>query len=263
MGLPELLLALLICTGGLVVLVPVGIAVRRRVSTEPATRAPLSLIPLAMALLLAVVVAPAVGLGLGGLATQQLLLPAVAGSGDLVVSSVIDPWIARLWGSVMLTPWLALPGLLAAAWMLGSRARSWKQAVVLGGLAWLGYAAGLAVGRGLLLPTATAALLSAIPSAATPMLDLADTAAMAARAMLLLGMAGACAPVVAMVSGSSRQALVWTLVATAMMPGAALAFAALTTPPDLLSQLLAATVLGLSWLLGLAAGALRVQLRAS
>jgi Sec-independent protein secretion pathway component TatC len=258
MALPELLLALVLGLGGVVVLVLTVVVGRGREPGPPVTsRPPLPLLPISLALL-TVFAAPLLGMGLGGVVTERLLLPVFSGLGSLALTTPPDPTWARLRGGGLLTLWLALPGLLATAWLLLARARSWQGASLLGALGWLGFGGGLAVGRWLVLPAALSGMSSPGPELAVA---LDDVVAMATAGMLALGVAGASGPVVWMLAGSSRRALRRMLQATAVMPAGALALGALTTPPDVVSQLVVAAMLGLCWLAGLAAGAVTMALR--
>jgi len=257
MGVIELLLSVLFTVGGTIVMALVLLLARRSQGEAPGPRPPLPLLPLLVAALV-VVSAPAIGLGLGGVALEHLLLPASVDQLRVVQTSPTDLIGAQLRGAGLLALWLALPGLLAAGRLLLGRDRSWRAAWLLGAGGWMGFGAGLVLGRWVLLPAAMGVLVPPGPEFTLALVDMAGTAA---ATLLALGIAGALAPVVWLLAGASRAALRLTFIATAAMPAAALIVAGLTTPPDLISQLVVASAMGLCWLAGLCAGALTVFLR--
>jgi len=229
---------------------------RRLGATRPA-RAALPVLPLLIALL-ALLVAPVLGLVLRELVLEHLLLPCFGNEALLLVTSPTVPLLAGLYGGGLLALWLALPGLLASGWLVLSRRRTWTTALLLGILGWTGFGLGLSLGRWLVLPAMLGGLSATMGEAS---FDLSELARAASTGLAVLGLAGACAPVVWLLSSSSKNALLRVLLASLAMPAGALVIGALTTPPDLISQLLVATLLGLSWLAGLAAGAVTVLLR--
>jgi Sec-independent protein secretion pathway component TatC len=72
--------------------------------------------------------------------------------------------------------------------------------------------------------------------------------------LMTFGVVGACGPSVFVVAAGSQTGMRRMLLATLGMPGGALLFGAIYTPPDVLTQMLAAAMVAVSWLLGLAAG---------
>jgi len=257
MGVIELLLSVLFTVGGVVVMAAVLLLARHSQNEPPGPRPPLPLLPL-LAAALVVVSAPAIGLGLGGVVLEHLLLPPSVDSLRVVQLSPADLFGAQLRGAGLLALWLALPGLLAAGRLLLSRDRSSRAAWLLAAGGWLGFGVGLVLGRWVLLPAAMGVLVPPGPELTLALVDMASTAA---ATQLALGIAGAMAPVVWLLSSASRAALRLTIIATAAMPAAVLIVAGLTTPPDLISQLVVASAMGMSWLAGLCAGALTVFLR--
>ncbi len=256
MGLLELLLAIPLAVGGGAVTLVLAVLAWRNPGAASPARSPLPLPPLLLSLL-CVITAPLIGVGLGALALEHLLLPQLE-LARLVITAPQDQLGAQLRGAGLLTAWLALPGMLAAARLLLSRDRSWKAAALLGSVGWLGFGLGLVMGRWLVLPAVLGEL--AVPGSEIT-IELTQAAGMAASAQLALGVVGACGPVVWLVAGSSHVALRWTTIATMLMPAGALTLAALTTPPDVISQVVVAALIGLCWLVGLALGAVTVKLR--
>jgi len=133
--------------------------------------------------------------------------------------------------------------------------RAWPRVLVGGGLAGLGLCLGAALAHSIVVPAAIARFAELEPDL---YLRPAQVTSATVAAMVVLGLAGACGPVAWLLSAGSRRAVRRTLLATTAMPATALLIAALATPPDVITQLLAALVLGLPWLLGLAAGAATV-----
>jgi sec-independent protein translocase protein TatC len=115
----------------------------------------------------------------------------------------------------------------------------------------LGFAVGAALGYALLLPRLLDELYAVDPA---PMIGAGALAATTLRVVLACGLAGALPLALAPVAGSSARAMKRALLATALMPGFALALAALLTPPDVLTQLVVAAAFGLLWLLGIGLG---------
>lgn len=257
MGLLELLLTAVLALGGGAVFVAALVMVARRAHGEQSERPPLPQLPLVVALL-SIVSAPLVGLLLSAPTAELLLLPALPDKQLIISTSPTEVFAAQLLAGALLTLWFALPGLLATGWLLLAPTRSWSGAALLGGLGGLGFGTGLALGRWLVVPVVLTATVSP-EIGAQVRLGLLTTAS--ARALLILGVAGACLPVVAVLAGASRSALRRMSIVTLLMPAGALLMAALTTPPDLISQLVVAFVIGLCWLLGLGGGALAVPLR--
>ena len=257
MGVIELLLSLLFAVGGGAALVVGLVIAARRQHPPPPTRPPLPRLPLVVALL-SLIAAPALGLQLGGLALEHLLLPWLSTQASLVMTAPQDPHAAQLRCAGLVTLWMALPGLLAVGWLLLSRTRSGWSTLLLGSLGWLGFGAGMAFAWWLVLPQAMDTLGASMPGASV---DLVPMVGAVVAGLAALGTAGACGPVVWLLAGSSRRALGRMVLATAAMPAGALIVAALTTPPDVLSQLILATLIGLAWLVGLAGGAVTVALR--
>jgi Sec-independent protein secretion pathway component TatC len=256
MGLIELLTTAVLALGGGAVFVAALVAARRG-RGELDARPPLPLLPLVVALL-AVTAAPLVGLLLSGPSADLLLLPAFPNEHLIISTSPAEVFAAQLRGGGLITLWFALPGLLATGWLLTAHTRSWTGAALLGGLGWLGFGTGLALGRSLVVP---AVMTMAVNPEIGAHVRLGELVATSAAALLVMGGVGACIPVVAVLAGASRRALRRMSIATAVMPAGALLVAGLTTPPDLISQLLVAIVIGLCWLVGLGAGALWVVLR--
>jgi Sec-independent protein secretion pathway component TatC len=257
MGLLEMLLVVLAAAGGALGLALWVLLSRRSPAPETAPRAPLPLLALLFAFAW-VLLSPLLGFGLGGLLLEQLV-PEASSLEWIAVGSPGDALAARLLGGALLAAWFVLPGLLAAAWLLASRLRRWTSAWGLGGLGWLGFGAGLALGHWVVLPRALDSLVAVGPELHLGLLDLAW---MSAKGMGALGVAGATLPVLWMLAASSHRALQLCVAATALMPVAALLLSALCTPPDVLSQLLLATLMGMSWLFGLAGGAVTSRVAA-
>ncbi len=256
MGLLELILALLGCAVSGAALVVWLLRAWKRERAELPPRAPLPTLPLVVALL-SVLVAPFVGFGLAVVVLERGLAQSL---GSTVLSGRYDPLAAQLWTVVPLALWLALPGVLAALRLLLSRDRSWLAALVLGLCAWVGGGLGLALGFGVVVPAVMTTLTTGMGEIDTAVhLVTAVRSAVATLAALVI--AGAIVPSVAVLAGASRRALLRTLQATVLMPAGALTIAAVCTPPDLLSQLILAFLLGACWLTGLGAGAAVALLR--
>jgi hypothetical protein len=253
MGLLELLLVVIAAAGGALGLALWVLHTRRGPAPGPAPRAPLPLLALLVALL-GVLAAPVLGFGsvFGGLGWAWMLPPLPEELGLVVSSHPADPVGATALAGALLSAWLASPGLLATGWLLGSRARRWQGAWALGLLGWLGFGLGLALARWLVLPAALESMLAVMPGLR---LGLPELVRQVVPSLLALGVAGATLPVIWRLAASSGRALLRCLVATALMPAFALTLGALLTPPDVLSQVVLATLLGLSWLAGLAGGA--------
>jgi hypothetical protein len=256
-GAVELLLTLLFALGGGGTLILLFVFLRRGAETGAEPRAPLPVIPTVLASL-TIPAALVASLGLGGRFVESVLLPRLAGVGQLLLTDGRDPFAAHVHASWLLAVWLALPGTIALGVLLASRRRSWIAALGLAVSGWLGF--GVGIGAGLwLIPTATAGIASSqLPGA---MVSLVDLVKAVVAGLTVLGVAGACAPIVGLLAMSSWPALRRMLLATAVMPAVALAVAALATPPDALSQLLVGATIGSSWLVGLAAGAVIRVLR--
>ncbi len=257
MGPVELLLGLLTGAVGVAVLVVLALVLRRRDAPAVEPRAPLPWLALLLALL-GLLVSPLLGFGLGGVVLEGLVSPCVDGLGAATVGELHEPVLARVYAGGLVALWLGLPAALALGWLLGSRSRSVGGAVALAVLCLGGFTLGVLLGRLWVVPAVTQGLGELLPGASVQLLELVRTVV---SALAVLGLAGACAPVAWLLSSRSQSALLWTAVASAAMPGCVLVVAAIATPPDLISQLLVALLLGTSWLLGLGAGALSSLVR--
>ena len=233
------------------------VMLRRVASAEPVARTPIPWIPLILALLAILAALPS-GLALGGPLVEGVVLVASAQGTALVVQGPVDALAAYPSGAALATVWFLLPGLLAAGSLLMSRDRSWRRSALLVAAGWLGFGLGLAVGVAVVVPMALGLLDPGLPGA---MVSLVDLVASIVGGMAACGVVGACGPVAWVLAGSSRAALRTTALLTLLMPAVALLVAAVTTPPDPLTQLSVAAMIGTSWLLGLGAGAVTAMVR--
>jgi len=154
--------------------------------------------------------------------------------------------------------WFVLPGLLATGGLLGSRRRSWRWAAGLAAVGWAGFGLGLAAGVVVVVPLVTGMYDRSLPGT---MVHLVGPVSSVVKGVLVFGVAGACGAVAWFLAGSSPEALRRIVQLTLLMPAGALLVAAMTTPADLMTQLAAAALIGVSWLMGLGAGAITTSLR--
>lgn len=192
-----------------------------------------------------------VGFGFGAvLPLEWVSLPE---GGQLVVSSAADVFFGPLCMGLVGATWLALPGGAALGWLVLSKRRSLRAAAGFGGLVALGFGAGSALGL-TLAPIALRALSAPLEGLeATMMLD--DAIGVVSRLSFALGVAGATILGVAAAGSRSRVALRRTFVLGAAVAPVALLFAALATPPDIVTQLILAGVLFVAWCAGVALAA--------
>lgn len=231
---------------------------RGREPAPPGERPPLPLLPLLLSLVPVMAAIP-VGLLAGGILVEVML--------DLVPPLDTALFVSRSGSEVtelylhaagLVAIWLALPGLLGGGWLLVSRERSWRWALVLGVAGWIGGSVGLAFGASHVAALVAQELHSPIGGLAL--------SAEAFLSPFLAGVAGwgvvgASGPVAWVLAASSVRCTIRALLWTAAMPAGALFVAALTTPPDVLTQLAVAILIGGSWLAGLGAGAVTARLR--
>ncbi len=233
------------------------VLLRRGAPADPVERAPLPWIPLVLALLAVPAALPA-GLLLGGFVIDGVLLAVGADGGRVVLREPGDVLATYPSGMALVSLWFLLPGLLASAALLVSRERRWPWALLLAATAWVGFGLGLVLGAVVWVPMALGALEQGSTGIAVSLVDLISSIV---GGMATFGVAGACAPVAWVLAGRSLEALRTTALSTLWMPGGALLVAMVTTPPDPMTQLVVATFIGTSWLLGLGAGAITAWLR--
>ncbi len=221
-------------------------------------RAPLPVIPLLLSLVPVLSAVP-VGLVVGGVLCEILLKTVPPSGAEFVVShpGLVSPAL-HLRGAALMAVWTALPGLLGAGRILVSFERSWRGSLLLGAVAWVGFGAGLAAGAAIVAPLTSGLLAGPFPDAAISPEALVSPVL---GGMAVFGVAASSGSVAWVLAASSPRALRGTLLWTAAMPAGALLVAAVTTPPDPFSQLVAAILIGGSWLAGLGAGALTARLR--
>jgi sec-independent protein translocase protein TatC len=224
---------------------------------EGEERAPLPLLSLLFAAATVLAAIPC-GLLLSGPLVEHVLLGLLPDGGRLAVFEVAEGAAIQLRAVGLLVVWFMLPGLLAAGWLLGSIRRSRLTALVLAVSGWIGFGLGLAVGAAAVAPLLSRMLEPQIPAA---MLSYADLMSSIVAGLLALGVAGACGPVAWVLAGSSPRALRRLSLVTLLVPAGSLLVAALTTPPDVLTQVAVAAVISVCWLAGLAAGAITTVLR--
>ncbi len=255
MGLIECLLVGI--AGITTVLVGVGLAIGRG-APQPRQH-----VALPVAALIASVVAALAGGGLSvalsGPFTEALLGRASSGNA-LVLTGPRDLVLAQVHGAVLLASCLALPGLCAAAWLLISRERSLRGAAALALAGGLGAAAGIGLGWFAIEGLFPSADLDTFSAVQLGVLQLAEAGT---KALLCFSAAGASLGVLWWVSQTSAEALHRSLWGTVALPFLALSIGAITTPPDLFTQLLAASIVALGWIGGLGIGAATGWLRGS
>ncbi len=251
-----LLVAMTAAVGGIAWTVGI-ILLRRGGRARARERAPVPWIPTILSMLAIPAAIPA-GLALGGVLVEGVVLAARFHGTPLMVSGPADSFAAYPSGVGLAIVWFLLPGLLAAGSLLASRARSWKRAALLAAAGWGGFGIGLVVGMAVVVPMALGLADQGFPGAGVSLVDLVSSTLGGAAAF---GVAGACAPVVWVLAGGSPGGLRTTALSSVWMPSGALLVAGLTTPPDPLTQLVAAGLIGTAWLTGLGAGALTTMLR--
>jgi hypothetical protein len=188
----------------------------------------------------------------------EALLPHLA---NRTGAPILDPPNQRLgWApSALLGTWLATPPAASLLWLLLPTNRRLGPSALLGGLMWCAFSVGAGVG----LWVVGLSFAEQPTPDAPPLLGATALLNMAARAGLGLGFSAVLTVGVWFVAASSASALRAVLITTAAMPCAALALAALLTPPDVVSQLMLATCFGTGWLIGLVLGALTGAARQS
>lgn len=249
MSIAELILAVIAIVPGAIAL---AIAKRRGWAFARVERPPVPIAPLGIA-----AIAATIGGAVGFFAATMIVgwiveqsyprgLPmTVTGPGDVLLV-----WLHEgLVGAIA----LALPGACALAWLLSSRERRPRAAIFFGILVALGYLAGAGLGA-LVVPRSIAALTAQADfgGAFQPTIDLADITTLVADMLLAFGAAGATLVAIAYTASRSADALRNALALSAIAPGASLLIAAWLTPPDVVSQMIAAFALVAAWTIGLA-----------
>lgn len=196
---------------------------------------------LAMLLFLGLLVPAAVAAVLGGPSVVKLVTDgtpvAVASPEDIAASAVV--------GALLLFVWLGLPIGVAIGSLLVSARRSVGVAAALAASAWV--AAGIGGWVGLHLHWL---VLSASPGTFEGLLGLLGSVRSGAEAMARFGLAAAVLPLVAIGGLAARTRSI--VGASLAMPAAALAIAAVWSPPDVVSQIRTAVPIGMAWTVGLA-----------
>jgi hypothetical protein len=192
-----------------------------------------------------------IGLALSSAAIDLLLAMALPSVTTVTSGTASDAYAAQLHVGSVLATWFALPWVLAVVTLLAQQRRSWVRIFALSTASWHGFAGGLAAGVWLLPTMLQTLFVGHVPGATVSMHELVETSA---AFLMTFGVVGACGPSVFVVAAGSQTGMRRMLLATLGMPGGALLFGAIYTPPDVLTQMLAAAMVAVSWLLGLAAG---------
>lgn len=255
MSLLELVCALTALVPGLV-----AAALLHRRAVARVDRPPIPIVATGAAASLALVAVP-IGVVLGFVSFPGLVAHAVPTAGVVFLTGVEDSFLAPARLGVALGAALALPGLAALGALLLARDRSVGFALRLALAVASGAIAGGLVGALVLAPRAVEWLLGS-DAVQLGYLGYGDLAGFLAGTILGPALAGAILAGVATAGSRSREGLRVALAWTAAVPGLALAAAAPLTPPDLVSQLALALVLGAAWSTGLiVAGVVRLVRR--
>ncbi len=178
--------------------------------------------------------------------------------GELVLTGVGDPWMARAYAFAAITTLVALPGSAFVVWLVASTRRSPIAALFFAGFTSL--CGGLAVMLSWALhDMMLAALVDTSSLGAVPDIDVQFTLRAAVssstRLSLGLGVSGAAIGAVAAAAASSAKGLRIALWSTTGLPFGAALVSAVATPADLRSQLSIMVLVVAAWLLGLGLGA--------
>ncbi|MCB9591901.1 MAG: hypothetical protein H6719_04130 [Sandaracinaceae bacterium] len=232
----------------------IAFAVARRLARggPPAPpRSPLPRVALGVAALL-LLPAPPVGYLLAPAVIDQLAGTSPSG---VVIFEPFDLVMARVIAALSIAAWAAVPGASAAAFLVVSRRRSVGTAAAFALATWVGFTLGAAATFPIVASAYDAMSASAGDPSLAVQVDLRSLVSAFARAALGLGFIGGSAAALSVAAASSPRGLRGALIATAALPLIAPLVGALSTPPDVVSQLLVAAVTVALWLLGLGVGA--------
>jgi len=254
LGVAELVLSVLAClVFGAAGAALLASSMRKRKSSKAPTadRPPVDLMSTLLVAASIPVLAIA-GFALGGAFLQSAVLGPLGGSGvSFAVTSPSGGLASQLRMGAVLASWWAAPSFSLLLWLVFSSSRSLRRGLVLAATVFCMAGASGAIGLELVVP--------AVASLARPgvgMLLLDDAVGMVASGIFAFGLGAACLAAVWIVGSSSKRALRRVLLGSVIMPPVSLIVAALLTPPDVVSQILVAFLLGVFWIAGLGLAAL-------